>query len=151
MAIVARGSLEKGHSLVNTERTKAYTVTWTGRAGSLILVAVNLSSSLSFHRDPGLQALCEGMQRVQPDIVVGDFNAPRRSRALEPLPKGFRHAYDCAGSGWSYTWPVPCPVYAIDQCIVGSRVRPIRYFLVSTLRSDHRAQVMDFAVPETTK
>jgi len=65
----------------------------------------------------------------RPDLVAGDFNAPRRSRAISPLPAGFAHAYDLAGCGWSYTWPVICPLYAIDQCIVSNSVRPIRYEL----------------------
>ena len=64
--------------------------------------------------------------------------------ALDALPEGYHHAYDQAGSGWSYTWPIPCPVWAIDQCIVGPRVQPLRYTQRSTTSSDHRMQIFDF-------
>lgn len=84
------------------------------------------------------------------DIVVGDFNAPRRSRALSPLPSGFVHAYEATGSGWSYTWPIPFPVYAIDQCILGSRISPVVYDLESSWRSDHRRQILEFTIQPNT-
>ena len=82
----------------------------------------------------------------EPDLVVGDFNAPRRSRALSPLPSGFVHAYEAVGSGWSYTWPVLCPLYSIDHCIVGQRIHPVVYNLESSWHSDHRRQVLEFTI-----
>ncbi len=110
------------------------------------MFAVDIGASLFNPRDPRLRKLTALMQTERPDLVVGDFNSRRRSRALCPLPGGFEHAYDAAGSGWSYTWPVPCPVLAIDQCIVGTRITPVMYELTSTLRSDHRMQTLDFIV-----
>lgn len=77
-------------------------------------------------------------------MSVGDFNAPRRSLAFSQLPTGFRHAYDAAGAGWSYTWPVPVSFLAIDQCIIGPRLKLVHYELQSTWMSDHRLQVVDF-------
>jgi hypothetical protein len=41
---------------------------------------------------------------------------------------------------------VRLPVYAIDLCILGSRVIPARYSLASSFRSDHRMQVLDFSL-----
>jgi endonuclease/exonuclease/phosphatase family metal-dependent hydrolase len=95
-----------------------------------------------------LRRVTDVVVECRPDIIVGDFNAPRRSRALCPLPEGFSHAYDDAGCGWSYTWPVPCPVLAIDQCITGSRVKALKYDLGVSRHSDHRMQILDFATKD---
>ncbi len=88
------------------------------------------------------------MERYRPDLIVGDFNAPRRSRALSELPTGYGHAYDTSGSGFSYTWPVPVPMYSLDQCIHARRVTPIRYDLLQSVYSDHCCQLFNFALPE---
>jgi endonuclease/exonuclease/phosphatase family metal-dependent hydrolase len=101
-------------------------------------------SSPLVKRDPLLRRVLAAMASEKPDLVLGDFNSPRRSRALDPLPEGFTHAYDAAGRGWAYSWPVPLPVLAIDQTIVGARLEPLAYALHSTIVSDHRMQVLDF-------
>jgi endonuclease/exonuclease/phosphatase family metal-dependent hydrolase len=82
-----------------------------------------------------------------PDVVIGDFNTPRRASGLSPLAPGYVHAYDARGEGWSYTWPVPVPVVAIDQCIVASGVDVSKYRLVSTRASDHRLQEIELSRP----
>ena len=95
-------------------------------------------------RDPNLREIVAWIERRQPDVVVGDFNAPRRSRALQPAPEGYAHAYESSGSGWSYTWPSLLPVLAIDQCLIGPRISPGRYRLGTSLLSDHRIQKLTF-------
>jgi endonuclease/exonuclease/phosphatase family metal-dependent hydrolase len=82
-------------------------------------------------------------EQHEADVILGDLNAPRRSRALTPPPPGFVHAYDAAGSGWSATWPVPLPLWAIDQCLVGPRLQVVGYRLGFRRGSDHRMQVVD--------
>ncbi len=115
-------------------------------SNSIEVLAVDLPSSPMRARDPYLNEVIGAMRATEPDVVVGDFNAPRRSRTLEPPPDGYQHAYDTHGSGWSYTWPLPCPVYALDQCLYSERVEPLRYELRSSEHSDHRLQVFDFRV-----
>jgi len=112
----------------------------------LNLWMADLVSYLEVPRNPSLQVLNQKLQEFQPDIVVGDFNAPRRSLGLSDLPEGFQHAYDLQGSGWGYTFPVPVPVYAIDQCLVNDTVTLRRYELDSTLLSDHRLQIIEFSL-----
>ncbi len=114
-----------------------------GAPRELALLVVNLASSPRIARAPLLAQVMELARQHRPDLVVGDFNAPRRSRALSNLPPGYRHAYLEAGSGWSATWPVPLPLLAIDQMIVGPRLRPLSYRLRSTPWSDHRLQYVD--------
>jgi endonuclease/exonuclease/phosphatase (EEP) superfamily protein YafD len=150
MAAIARGSLKSDGWLVRENRLKVHALTWTGEAGALKVFAIDISSNVLQARNPSLERLAALIGEHRPDIVAGDFNSPRRSRALHPPPAGFTHAYEAAGRGWSYTWPVPLPLWAIDQCIVGPRVRPLHYALRSTLRSDHRLQVLDFTVAPRT-
>ncbi len=146
LAVIARGTLLDGTWLQRGGGVMAYGVRWQSPQGSCRVLVVDLAANLSLAREPRLLAIQELMVDWEADVVVGDFNAPRRSRALSSLPSGYVHAYDAAGSGYSYTWPMPCPVYAIDQCIVGQRVRPEAYALENSWRSDHRRQVLDFTL-----
>jgi hypothetical protein len=51
------------------------------------------------------------------------------------------HAYDVAGSGWSATWPIPLPLWAIDQCLVGPRLQVVVHTALGFRRgSDHRCK-----------
>lgn len=107
------------------------------------LMAVDLPSSIRRHRDPLLAHVELLVNLNRPDLVVGDFNAVRQATRLQNLPAGYRHAYDTVGAGWSYTWPLPVPVLAIDQCFFSPRIEPVAYSLFAG-RSDHRAQRFDF-------
>ncbi len=113
----------------------------------LTVLAVDLPSGLHYARRPFIEEVAHWMHHYSPDIVVGDFNAPRRSIGLSPPPEGYAHAYHLAGHGWSYSWPVPIPVMAIDQCFVSRRIQPLGYSLSSHWLSDHRIQTLTFAPP----
>jgi len=136
--ITASGHLVSGGSV------KAFLVTCPVGEDTLELMIADHTSNPRVWRDPELRRLTTAIEQHQPDIVVGDLNAPRRSLALQPLPNGYRHAYESAGTGWSYTWPVPFPCLAIDQCLLSASVTPVSYQLKSTLLSDHRIQILDF-------
>lgn len=146
MAIIARGKLEGGHWVERSGGLRIFSVRWELDGISMKLYAVDLASNVLIPRAPWLNLLTELMTQNKPDIVIGDFNAPRRSDALSHLPTGYVHAYEAVGSGWSYTWPMPCPMYAIDQCILGSRVKPIAYSLQMSTASDHLMQTAEVAV-----
>jgi len=146
LAVFTRGGLAAERRLLRAPGIKVHEIRWRDGDTDLKVFVADLSPGLLNWRDPRLRRLVGLMRSERPDLVVGDFNAPRRSRALCPLPDRYVHAYEAAGAGWSYTWPVPCPVLAIDQCIVGPRVVALRYELESTAYSDHRLQVLDFAV-----
>jgi vancomycin resistance protein VanJ len=144
MAVLARGEL-LAHAKLADGPARAHSLTWRPGGAELALLVVDLPSNLRLARDPYLRWVRGLVADRQPDLVVGDFNAPRRSAALADLPAGYRHAYDAAGAGWSYTYPVPAPLWAIDQCLVGPRLVPLRHELHATADSDHRLQVLDFA------
>ncbi len=146
MAVVARGTLGTPKRLQRAGTLKLYSVRWNSSSGPLELFVGDIDSNPLVFRHPLLVGLCSFIAQDTPDLVMGDFNSPRRSIALSALPQGYHHAYHSVGSGWSYTWPVPCPIYAIDHCIHGPRVRPIEYRLHGTTASDHRIQVFDFDI-----
>lgn len=105
------------------------------------VLAVNLTSAVSVARAPLLDRVLERVRERRPDLVVGDFNAPRRSRAFSRLPAGWRHAYDAAGRGWSATWPQPLPLLGIDQLLVGPDWEVVDYRLLPGPGTDHRLQL----------
>ncbi len=146
MVIMARGTLQNGRWLAQENAYKVYSVDWIFEGTRHEVFAVELDASLMVKRKECLDEVIRLIVREEPDMALGDFNAPRRSTTLTSLPAGYVHAYDAAGSGWSYTWPFPVFLYAIDQCIIGPRVKPRFYDLESTTASDHRIQVLDFTM-----
>lgn len=149
MALLARGEVLDTEWLVRETALQAALVRWAIAGRTLAVLVVNVISSPRVPRDPLLQRVVGIISERSPDLVLGDFNAPRRSRALTRLPAGFRHAYDAGGSGWSATWPAALPLLAIDQTIVGPRLAVRNYQLRTTKISDHRLQLteLDFRVP----
>lgn len=145
IAVIARGSL-KVHRPDERMPSRVYCIDWASARGPLILMAVDLPSRPLHSRAPWLQQVHERIAYLKPDLVVGDFNARRRAHWLGTLPKGYAHAYDEAGRGWCYSWPDAFPLWDIDQCILGPRIRPIRYELMATGTSDHRLQRFDFSI-----
>jgi vancomycin resistance protein VanJ len=141
-AVLARGRLTAG-GVREMEGGWTFPVEWVHDNARLRLLVVDLSPRFSIPRRPLLEWVRAQVFADEPDLVVGDFNTPRRARGLSPLAPGFVHAYDVAGSGWSYTFPTVVAMTGIDQCFVGPRLRVRGYRLVTTLASDHRMQVVD--------
>ena len=144
MAVACHGLMTKSGPLVRGGALQAWHVTCQISEGPLEVMIADMTSRIGLARDPYLRPFVALLADRKIDVSVGDFNAPRRSLAFCDLPSGYRHAYDAAGAGWSYTWPVPVPCLAIDQCIIGPRLKPVRYQLQSTLLSDHRLQILDY-------
>ena len=147
MAVIARGRLSAGSDVPFVEsQGRGMLLEWASPQGRLRVLIADLPSSIRIPRGPVLRELWRHIDSLQPDLVLGDLNVPRRSATLSNLPAGYVHAYDAAGSGWSYTWPVGCPLWAIDQCLAGRRIQPLVYRLQSTTASDHRLQQLDCTI-----
>jgi endonuclease/exonuclease/phosphatase (EEP) superfamily protein YafD len=146
LAVLSKDPLRLGVTLLEQRRTMVRLVDWDRPEGTVRLMVVDLPSELSVPRDPLLQKINRLIEEHQPDLVIGDFNAPRRSRAFSQLPAGYRHAFESAGQGCGYTWPILVPMLAIDHCLHGPRIVPVRYELRTSLSSDHRLQVFDAAI-----
>jgi vancomycin resistance protein VanJ len=144
LSLVARGRLGAPRWL-SWSPLQAVLVPWTVDGVTLRLLLVDFVSDLRVARGPHLLHLRALIDAHRPDLVLGDLNAPRRSRSLHPPPPGFVHAYEAAGRGWSATWPVPVPLWSIDHCLVGPRLGVTRYRLRGNRGSDHRMQVVDLA------
>lgn len=103
--------------------------------------ALDVAGQPSFPREPAIDQLASWVHQRQPDFLAGDFNTPRQSRLLSPLADGYRHGYDLAGRGWSYTWPTWLPVLGLDHLFVkSSAVEVATYEIASSPWSDHRLQ-----------
>lgn len=147
LAVVGRGNLRADGWLVDRDGFEVQAVTWAPDGCPITLFVLDLPSSVWVARNPLLREVNALIERHRPDLIVGDFNAPRRSRALTELPAGYAHAYYTAGGGWGATWPVPVPIYDLDHCLHGPRITPVRYRLGGlNSSSDHRYQVFDFSL-----
>lgn len=148
MAVYAAGEIRVLEDL-SQGPLKSYLLSWQSPGGQLKILLGDITSSLAIHRAPYLSMLTNSLYGYRADLLVGDLNAPRRSQALAELQPGYRHAYDEAGSGWSYTWPWPIPVYAIDNCIVGPKIKIYQYKTISSSYSDHKLQWLSFSVTDS--
>ncbi|HPD28717.1 MAG TPA: endonuclease/exonuclease/phosphatase family protein [Phycisphaerae bacterium] len=79
----------------------------------------------------------------EPTIIIGDFNTPADSIHLRGLRQDFLNAFEAAGKGHYATWPIPCPVLAIDQAWVSRLLRVTRCELGWTWKSDHRPLICE--------
>ncbi|MCP4642873.1 MAG: hypothetical protein GY851_20665 [bacterium] len=151
MVILARGNMTPPRRL-GTKPARVYEVDWDVESAetTLRLFMVDVPSNPLVKRVPALADVARFMEERHPDLVLGDFNTPRRSRGLAHLPAGYVHAYEAAGRGWSYTWPCPLPMLSIDQCILGPRLVPVSYELRTLSASDHRMQVADVVIAGET-
>jgi endonuclease/exonuclease/phosphatase (EEP) superfamily protein YafD len=144
LVVIARGTVHRPKKPRVSGRAYLFHCTIDGKR--IAVLVADLPSLPTIHRAPFLRQVRRIAKATEPDIIVGDFNSPRQSLFLSRVGKGYEHAYDLAGAGWSYTWPVPLPLWAIDQCIVGPRLQALRYELVTSTLSDHRMQMLDFAL-----
>ncbi len=140
-------------------------------AGLLVIWVVDLPSDPDLPRFPLARAAGEALSTWQgsvrvidaegqhreradragfppPDLIVGDFNIPRSSASLSEFLRAagageMRNAFDLAGSGWQRTWPRERPIWAIDQCFVGSRLRVRTTTTLDPGVGSHRAIVIE--------
>ena len=82
-------------------------------------------------------------------VVAGDFNAPERSALLRGLFSGMEDAFDVAGNGFGYTFPVHrpwVPWLRLDRILYGPALRAVHAEVTGRRGSDHAAVVVDFAL-----
>ena len=81
-----------------------------------------------------------------PLLVVGDFNTPRDSIHFAPLRMLLSQAYESAGRGWPYSWPVPAPMWAIDQVWFSRDIHMWTHQFRIAPCSDHLREVMQLTI-----
>lgn len=141
-----------------------------GESGDLFIVTLDTSTLLGHHltiylidlpSDP-LAPRYRNAQRIRrildaarsgsdpippPDLILGDFNTPRRAASMALFTDPLTHAHALAGSGRSATWPRGFPLLHIDHAFVGTRLRALEYRILPTPVSDHLAQWLRLGRP----
>ena len=79
----------------------------------------------------------------QPTMILGDTNTPTDSIHVQWVRERFVNAFEQAGNGHYVTWPMPCPVLAIDHAWVNRYLRVTRCELLWTRWSDHRPILLE--------
>lgn len=100
------------------------------------------------------QHLGDLAERLQPDVVLGDFNATIDNPPFRDLVRRGRldDAADQAGSGWQPTWPtggfrgIPLPLAAIDHVLVGESLAATATRTHVIAGTDHKTLVADLRV-----
>ncbi|MCZ7591596.1 MAG: endonuclease/exonuclease/phosphatase family protein [Kiritimatiellae bacterium] len=146
MAILSRYPFEP-QGTISLPNARAWWAIIETPRGPLHVLTMDLLSHPALDRAPTMDALTMWLQDrtdTAPLIIVGDFNTTRSARALDPLRKFMRHAYEAGGRGWPYSWPLPIPVYAIDHAWVSTNIVVHNYRLRTSAMSDHARQ--DFTI-----
>lgn len=146
MAIATRYPMQILGSLV-IPHVASWHARLTTPSGPLDILAVDFSSSPLMDRHQPLLNVARWIRQHEssiPLIVVGDFNTPRDSIHLAPLRSQMNQAYEQAGHGWPYSWPVPAPMWAIDQMWLSPGLRAVDHGFRYALCSDHLRQMLDF-------
>ena len=94
------------------------------------------------------------MADLEPDLVVGDFNATADHAPMRALADaGYRDVGELANQGWQPTWPtrgvfdlLGLPLAQIDHVLVGDRLAALDLGTVAVPGSDHRAVVATVAL-----
>ncbi len=107
---------------------------------SLDIIQPEIKSNPFRSRATAWQRLSEvaGPLLDRPSMILGDTNTPIDSVHLGWVRERFVNAFEQAGNGHHATWPVPCPVLAIDHAWVSQHFRVTRCELPWTWYSDHR-------------
>ncbi len=124
--------------------------------GGLVVWMLDLPSSPSLSRVRAARQAREVIERYAgergdgapggfpaPDLIVGDFNIPRRSASLGLIAPGTRDAGVDTTGALVGTWPRRTPVLWIDHARLGDRVRAITYEAMDPGTSRHRAIGVD--------
>lgn len=152
MALVSRWPIEVRGSLVIPD-VRSWHVRVATPAGPLDVLGIDIPSSPLRDRRRPLKDIARWVLDRPDDVpllVVGDFNTPRDSVFFEPLRSMLSQAYESAGRGWPYSWPVPLPMWAIDQAWFsrGIHVTGCEYRFAAC--SDHSRGVVQFGIDHPT-
>lgn len=105
------------------------------------LAVVDFASGPFRSRGPIFDKLLEELDDLgsrRPQVVLGDFNTPRRSRCFDGFRPRLRNAFEEGGKGLGFTWPSLLPIHDLDQIWVTSDWRVVSCETPWTWRSDHR-------------
>jgi hypothetical protein len=130
---------------------------WTVTMGDLTLMAVHPYAPTvpaAWHDD--LAAVVASVERIRPDLVIGDFNATVDHPPMRALADaGYRDVGELANQGWRPTWPssgkvdllgIPVPsLVQIDHVLVGPRMAAVSMRTVAVPDTDHRAVLAEVA------
>ncbi|RMF23358.1 MAG: hypothetical protein D6760_05510 [Deltaproteobacteria bacterium] len=127
-------------SIVNVHATKPL---WTENGWLTAVVRAGWSSGWHLSEARRLAEWIDAQTKT-PLIVAGDFNAPHYAWAIRTL--GLQEAHAAAGHGPHLTWPSWLPLMDPDHVLASPDVAFLDYRTVKLPGSDHRAQIVRFAI-----
>lgn len=81
------------------------------------------------------------------DLIVGDFNIPRRARSLRHMVGDARGVFEAVGFGNPGTYPTRLPLLGIDQMFAAPTLTPVKYETFDPGFGTHLSQRAEVVVP----
>lgn len=149
LLLIAKGRIRQWQrgSLGGCGRYLSFQWHYEGREVAGLLVDIRSSPFRS--RAPAFDAIAKLAADAgdKPLILMGDFNTPIDSIYMDALRQKLAHVFESAGRGPFLSWPVPCPVMALDHVWVSPHLRPAAAQYRATLCSDHCLLHVDLQPP----
>ncbi len=140
MILLARGEVHDVDVYPLPGRGHAFITSVTLHDELIRLVVVDLDPNLFQSRHKSIRKLISLINDMPtpPDFILGDFNTPADSVAMDMLRGQYTNAFEEHGSGYVPTWPMPIPVLQLDHIWIGPRITGLKCEAGWTLQSDHR-------------
>lgn len=139
LALAARGRIapKRIEMLPDDSTFQIYEVALDG-APPLTVAIVDLGPNPLYRREPNLSHVLARLgEDPKNTIILGDFNTPYESVALDRFREGFYHCFTEAGRGFRETWPWPLPALSLDHIWVTRDWKPQLCRKVKRWSSDH--------------
>jgi hypothetical protein len=153
MVCLVRGSSGDATAPDVDGRTQLRQLGVTVKGRELTCLVVDVNSSPFYVRNGPLETIARTADALsdRPLVVLGDFNTPVDSALLGPLRECHSNAFEAAGEGYRPTWPVFCPVLALDQVWGNAKIRFDACHHTWSRCSDHRPVVTELTILQPTQ
>jgi len=145
LVVIARGEISNINFVEVGRRNRIgrCTVNLSGEIVDVMLVDVDSNPLVS--RKNVMEKIVELSRETNPDIIMGDFNAPSDSVWFNQLRGKYNESFEAGGTGLHATWPGFFPLLAIDHIWVNRSLKIGSSRIIKNPNSDHRMVSADVA------
>ncbi len=145
LVILTKGTVNSSEMHILPGRGKVLIAEVVIHEQPLTVAVVDFDANVFLSRRAAIDELMNQLDQSAklPDIIMGDFNTPGDSVAMDVLRDRYTNAFDTCGNGYKPTWPVPMPVLQLDHIWLGPKIWGAKCEAGWTTLSDHRPLILE--------